>query len=336
MFLCERKGNFVKKIVLLLIALYATTANADNFVWQFYDPTFYDETGGVGAGGVPAGYLTGVSDTTYEYNLNTKHLKLTWIEYISDGVGGEYALSPSEFNYDNVRLSDFDTLLTFNTSEGNKEILNAFKQQAIPEVNTIRNNLKNQLHLNDVSNQSLDIMTTEVIDSIFRGDDMSTDTIAYDLNRDLSVIKNTNDIANEINRATDAENILQSGLNNERTNRINADAFTLNSAKSYADIGDAFTLDASKSYTDERIEKLDKDLSAGIASALALSSVASNGVKEGKMAFSGGYGYYNGQSAGAIGIAIGLSNNWTVHAGAGMGGSNVSFRAGTSYEITLW
>lgn len=101
-------------------------------------------------------------------------------------------------------------------------------------------------------------------------------------------------------------------------------------------MGDAFTLSAAKSYTDERIEKLDKELSAGIANALALSSVASSGIKEGKMAFSGGYGYYNGQTAGAFGVALGIKDNWSVHAGAGVSGSNFSFRAGTSYEITLW
>lgn len=98
----------------------------------------------------------------------------------------------------------------------------------------------------------------------------------------------------------------------------------------------SLALVSANAYTDERIDKLDKDLSAGIASAVALSSVATTGVQKGEVAVSGGYGYYNGQSAAAFGAAMGLTNRWSVNAGAGLSNADVSFRAGTSYKFKLF
>ncbi|MCR5194449.1 MAG: YadA-like family protein [Alphaproteobacteria bacterium] len=87
-----------------------------------------------------------------------------------------------------------------------------------------------------------------------------------------------------------------------------------------------------------KIDDVEKDMSAGVASAVALSSVAVSDVKKGEASVGGGYGYYNGESAIAFGAAMGLTNNWSVNAGAGMGtsGSNVSFRAGTNYKFKLF
>ena len=89
-------------------------------------------------------------------------------------------------------------------------------------------------------------------------------------------------------------------------------------------------------YTDQRVEKLDKNLSSGIASAIALTSVSTSGVQKGEVAVSGGYGYYNGQSAAAFGAAMGLSNRWSVNAGAGVSNADVSFRAGTTYKFKMF
>ncbi len=114
------------------------------------------------------------------------------------------------------------------------------------------------------------------------------------------------------------------------------DALTLNAAKAYADAGNALTLNQARAYTDERVEKLNKDLSSGIASAVALSSVSTSGVQKGEVAVSGGYGYYNGQSAMAFGAAMGLSNRWSVNAGAGLSSSDLAFRAGTTYKFKLF
>ncbi|MBO4480196.1 MAG: YadA-like family protein [Alphaproteobacteria bacterium] len=113
-----------------------------------------------------------------------------------------------------------------------------------------------------------------------------------------------------------------------------------NIAKEYFDLAsaehDAFTLNQANAYTDERVEKLDKDLSAGIASAVALSSVAVSDVRRGELSVGAGYGYFNGQSAAAFGAAMGISNRWSVNAGAGVSGYDVSFRAGTNYKFKVF
>ena len=101
---------------------------------------------------------------------------------------------------------------------------------------------------------------------------------------------------------------------------------------------DAATLKSAKAYTDQRVSDLEDDMSAGIASTAALSSVAVSGVKRGELSFGGGYGYYNNQSAFALGATMGLTDNWSINAGAGLGmnGDNVAIRAGTNYKIKLY
>lgn len=136
-----------------------------------------------------------------------------------------------------------------------------------------------------------------------------------------------------------------------RTDFAAADVETLNSAKEYADTQDALTLNNAKAYTNERaalslaaanaytdkkIDKLDKDLSAGIASSVALSSVAVSGVQRGEVSVGAGYGNYNSQSAVAFGAAMGLTNNWSVNVGAGVSDADVAFRAGTNYKFKLF
>ena len=77
-------------------------------------------------------------------------------------------------------------------------------------------------------------------------------------------------------------------------------------------------------------------MSSGVAAATALSAVSVSNVRRGEVSVGGGYGYYNGQSAMAFGAAMGLSNRWSVNAGAGVSDSNVSFRAGTNYKFKLF
>lgn len=140
---------------------------------------------------------------------------------------------------------------------------------------------------------------------------------------------NAADIAAERTRAMDAETTL-------RNDFVSADTLTLVDAKNFAAQRDALTLGAANAYTDRRVEKLDKNLSAGVAGAVALSSVAVSNVHRGEVSVGAGYGYFNGQSAGAFGAAMGLSNRWSVNAGAGVSGYDVSFRAGTNYKFKLF
>ena len=110
----------------------------------------------------------------------------------------------------------------------------------------------------------------------------------------------------------------------------------LANAKAYADAQGQMSLKAANDYTDVRFNELDKELSSGIASAVAMSSVAVSNVGKGEVSVGGGYGYYNSQSAVAFGAAMGLSDNWSVNAAAGLSDSNVSFRAGTNYKFKLF
>lgn len=131
-----------------------------------------------------------------------------------------------------------------------------------------------------------------------------------------NIAANASAIADETERATAAENALRDDF-----------------ARS-----DATTLKSANAYTDSKISDLEDDMSAGIASTAALSSVAVSGVKRGELSLGGGYGYYNNQSAVAFGATMGLTDNWSVNAGAGLdtNGSNVAFRAGTNYKFKLW
>ena len=84
---------------------------------------------------------------------------------------------------------------------------------------------------------------------------------------------------------------------------------------------------------------LEKNVSGGVAAATALSSVEVSNVKKGEVSVGGGYGYYNSQSAMAFGAAMGLSDNWSINAGAGIASGDktqVAFRAGTNYKFKLF
>ena len=165
-----------------------------------------------------------------------------------------------------------------------------------------------------------------------------------------NIAANTTAIETEVARATAAETeldgkILANATNiaanttaiaDEVANRIAADDAVLASAKAYADAQNSMSLQAANDYTDVRFNELDKELSAGIASVAAMSSVAVSNVGKGELSVGGGYGYYNSQSAIALGAAMGISDNWSVNAAAGLSDSNVTFRAGTNYKFKLF
>ena len=126
-----------------------------------------------------------------------------------------------------------------------------------------------------------------------------------------------NSVENEIARATAAETALR--------NEFAA--------------GDAETLARANAYTDHQVDVLEKNVSGGVAAATALSSVAVSNVKRGEVSVGGGYGYYNNQSALALGAAMGLTDRWSINAGAGLATGDkaqFSFRAGTNYKFKLF
>ena len=150
----------------------------------------------------------------------------------------------------------------------------------------------------------------------------------------------------ETNRATGVENGLDTRLTSaegtiaDHTTAINDEILRATNAElairnDFA-TGDMLTLRSANAYTDKRIDNLEKDMSSGIASAAALSAVSTPAVKKGQLAFSGGYGYHNSQSAVALGAAMGLANKWSMNAGVALSNSNTTFRAGTTYVIDLF
>ncbi len=157
------------------------------------------------------------------------------------------------------------------------------------------------------------------------------------------ITANSDAIVTEKDRATAAEEELDgkiatntAAIAQETTDRIAGDELTLGAAKAYTDAQNELTLRAANEYTDNRVNTLEKELSAGIASAAAMSSVAVSGVSKGEVSVGGGYGYYNSQSAVALGAAMGLTDNWSINAAAALSDSNVSFRAGTNYKFKLF
>ena len=143
----------------------------------------------------------------------------------------------------------------------------------------------------------------------------------------------------EKDRATAAEDALQQAIADEATARSNADQQLQQQINASIANSDALTLSKANSYTDAKVNTLEKNMSGGVAAATALSSVAVSNVGKGEVSVGGGYGYYNSQSAIAFGAAMGLSDRWSVNAGAGIASGDktqVSFRAGTNYKFKLF
>ena len=139
----------------------------------------------------------------------------------------------------------------------------------------------------------------------------------------------------EMNARIAADNTLQNNIDNEVARA------TAQEAAIRADFAaaDALTLSSANAYTDKKVDTLEKNISGGVAAATALSAVSVSNVKNGEMSVGGGYGYYNNQSAMAFGAAMGLSDNWSINAGAGIASGDktqVSFRAGTNYKFKLF
>ena len=172
--------------------------------------------------------------------------------------------------------------------------------------------------------------------------DIAANKTAIETNA-TNIAANKTAIESEVARATAAEAQLDgkialntAAIESEVANRIAGDEMTLSAAKAYADAKNTMSLKSAYDYTDKKVDALEEELSAGIASAAAMSSVAVSNVAKGEVSVGGGYGYYNSQSAVALGAAMGLTDNWSVNAAAGLSDSNVTFRAGTNYKFKLF
>ena len=111
-----------------------------------------------------------------------------------------------------------------------------------------------------------------------------------------AIADNKTAIESEVARATAAEIELDgkiaqntSAIEEEVANRIAGDAMTLDAAKAYVDSKNELALKSAYDYTDRKVDALEDELSAGIASAAAMSSVAVSGVGRGEVSVGGGY-----------------------------------------------
>ena len=187
-----------------------------------------------------------------------------------------------------------------------------------------------------------DAVSQNTADIVTNAENIALNKTAIETNA-TDIAANKTAIEEEVARATAAEVELDgkialntTAIEEEVANRIAGDEMTLASAKAYVDSKNELALKSAYDYTDHKVGALEEDLSAGVASAVAMSSVAVSGVGKGEVSVGGGYGYYNSQSAVALGAAMGISDNWSVNAAAGLADSNVTFRAGTNYKFKLF
>ena len=144
-----------------------------------------------------------------------------------------------------------------------------------------------------------------------------------------------NNIDAEALARANADTTLQANIDNEVARATAQEA----AIRGEIAAADARTLANANAYTDKKVDTLEKNVSGGVAAATALSSVEVSNVKKGEVSVGGGYGYYNSQSAMAFGAAMGLSDNWSINAGAGIASGDktqVAFRAGTNYKFKLF
>lgn len=139
---------------------------------------------------------------------------------------------------------------------------------------------------------------------------------------------NSDAITAETDRATAAEDALSDRIT-ANADAIVAETDRATAAEAVLDDKIATNTAAIAQETADRIAG--DELTLGAAKAYAVS-----GVSNGEVSVGAGYGYYNSQSAVAFGAAMGLTDNWSINAAAGLADSNVSFRAGTNYKFKLF
>ncbi len=236
------------------------------------------------------------------------------------------------------------TELDKKVNQADAEAIFAQKQQWVDETLGIESGekdaVKNALNGENAGDATTFTDAINTLDGAVSANKTAIETNTADIatnKADISANKTaieTNAAAIGVNATSIAANT--AAIADESNARIAGDAATLNAARAYADAQGALSLKAANDYTDSKVDTLEKELSAGIASAAAMSSVAVSGVSKGEVSVGGGYGSYNSQSAVAFGAAVGLTDNWSVNAAAGLADSNVTFRAGTNYKFKLF
>lgn len=99
----------MKKVLIFVMLFCIVPAWAGETVLTMHDNRFYTEKDPKSAA---AGDLTAISDISYYYNPTNKTLKVTQIEWLADGNGGEYqAPYDSVFNYTDITFDNMCEVL---------------------------------------------------------------------------------------------------------------------------------------------------------------------------------------------------------------------------------
>ncbi len=291
--------------------------------------------------------------------------KTTWTNATADFNADTVAYNNAVAAYDNSVSKVINTKVADATSMGANAganyVANASVVDAVKSIDTNMGTIHGLIESADATqtstgvayNGNLAVGTTvedhlEALDTAI-GDrrNLSGDYVS---NADVATnLQSLNDgIEAEVQRATNAEGVLQTAINDETTRATNAenalqaaiDNINTASVAAVNALDDRVSANTQAiSGLNNKVDSLEKNVSGGVAAATALSAVEVSNVKKGEMSVGGGYGYYNSQSAMALGAAVGLSDNWSVNAGAGIASGDktqVSFRAGTNYKFKLF
>lgn len=99
----------MKKVLIFVMLFCIVPAWADEIILTMHDNRFYSEKDPKLAN---AGDVTAISDIYYYYNPTNKTLKVTQIEWLADGNGGEYqAPYDSVFNYTDITFDNMCEVL---------------------------------------------------------------------------------------------------------------------------------------------------------------------------------------------------------------------------------
>lgn len=181
--------------------LLTQNALADNFVWQYYDSTFYYENDPMLVNNED---LVGVSDIYYTYTFDTKSCIIQQTEWLGDGHGNIYPASyDAEFIHNDVYLNNQNLDTELLLYERYNDFLASYREQAMSDVNTLIDRIINQNHTTNISKKERDNLADMTVNDIFNGTNITSVDIYENLQQEINALSNRNEntssVANAIN-----------------------------------------------------------------------------------------------------------------------------------------
>lgn len=183
----------MKRIFLYLFvnAFFISNAIADNFVWQYYDDTFYYS----GITDPTNGDLSSVHDISYIYTFDTKSILMNQSEdyYIDNGTDELLLVTGgASFNFDDIYLNDPDLGTILFLGDTLDDFLASYREQATADVNALIDTIINQTHANNVDKRELNSVVTMTVDDIFAGADITSTDIYNRLQQKIYTLSKRN------------------------------------------------------------------------------------------------------------------------------------------------